>query len=143
MTKLRATLLGVGDIDTGRRVWHAVMGSRSWTIRPAAPGLITIDYLRRGLNRLSDFYGGLNGWALVPNRELLLSGRAHTGPVATCRHCGVREYFPRAGGAISAQKFFQNKGWELGRSHHMDVCPGTKSPSANMNRNRRQNQRQS
>jgi hypothetical protein len=40
----------------------------------------------------------------------------------------VKEYFPRAGGAISAQKFFQNKGWELGRSHHMDVCPEHKKP---------------
>jgi len=62
MTKLRATLLDVGDIDTGRRVWHAAMevavmdnqACRTWPDH-------MIDYLRRGLNRLSDFYGGLNG----------------------------------------------------------------------------------
>ena len=63
-----------------------------------------------------------------PIENFFLSGRAHTGPVAKCRHCGVKEYFPRAGGTISAQKFFQNKGWELGRSHHMDVCPEHKKP---------------
>lgn len=59
MTKLRATLLDVGDIDTGRRVWHAVMevavmdnqACRTWPDH-------MIGYLRRGLNRLSDFYGG-------------------------------------------------------------------------------------
>ena len=63
-----------------------------------------------------------------PIENFFLSGRAHTGPVAKCRHCGVKEYFPRAGGTISAQKFFQNKGWELGRSHHMDMCPECRKP---------------
>lgn len=63
-----------------------------------------------------------------PIEQFYLSGRSQKGPVATCRKCGVKEYFPRAGGAISAQKFFQNKGWELGRSHHMDVCPEHKKP---------------
>lgn len=63
-----------------------------------------------------------------PIEQFFLSGRAHTGPVATCRKCGVKEYFPRTGGTISAQKFFQNKGWELGRSHHMDVCPKCRKP---------------
>lgn len=63
-----------------------------------------------------------------PIENFFLSGRSQTGPVATCRKCGVKEYFPRTGGTISAQKFFQNKGWELGRGHHMDVCPACQKP---------------
>lgn len=58
MDKLRATLLSVGNIDMGRRVWHSVMevavmdnqASRVWPEH-------MIDFLRRGLNKLSDFYG--------------------------------------------------------------------------------------
>lgn len=63
-----------------------------------------------------------------PIEQFYLSGRSQKGPVATCRKCGVKEYFPRSGGMITAQKFFQNKGWELGRSHHMDVCPSCLKP---------------
>ena len=56
VAKLRAVLLAVGDIDTGRRVWHAVMevavmdnqACRTWPDH-------MIGYLRRGLNRLADF----------------------------------------------------------------------------------------
>jgi hypothetical protein len=56
VARLREILLSTGDIDTGRRVWHAVMevavmdnqACRTWPDH-------MIGYLRRGLNRLADF----------------------------------------------------------------------------------------
>lgn len=56
------------------------------------------------------------------------SGRAYNGPVVTCRKCGTRDYYTVTGGKSSAQKFFQNRGWQLGRGPQMDTCPACQKP---------------
>lgn len=60
--------------------------------------------------------------------NFFLGGKAHYGPVITCRKCGIRDYYVRTGGKSSAQKYFQNRGWQLGRGPHMDMCPDCQKP---------------
>lgn len=56
------------------------------------------------------------------------NGAGHRGPVITCRKCGTKEYFAPTGQKSSAQKYFQNRGWTLGRSPNMDMCATCQKP---------------